>query len=140
MRKLFLIAASAVFCLGLVATSSHSAKPGNSSTPVTATAQNPELDFIIVNGTEQEIKALYVGKTGTGDWAKEDEILKARPFPPGKEYKIEFKAREKAERWDIMATWIDDTSVEWEDLKLTEIDKITLKYNKATKKTSAIIE
>jgi hypothetical protein len=140
MRKLFLIAASVVFCLGLVATSSYSAKPGNFFTPVIAPAQNPELDFTIVNQTGYEIKALYIGQSGTGDWAKEDEILKARPFPPGKEYKITFKPKVKAENWDIMATWIDDVSVEWLDLNLTEIDKVTLKYDKEKKKTYAVIE
>ena len=141
MRKLFLIAASVVFCLGLVVTSSYSAKRGDSFTPVTATPQNPELDFTIVNKSGYAIKALYIGATGTGDWAKEDEILKGRSFPDGKEYFIEFKPKVKAEKWDIMVTWADgDGSEEWLNLNLTKIDKITLHYDKAKDKTWAVIE
>src|SRR6185369_8783776 len=116
MRKLIFIVAAAVFCLGLIATSSSSAKPDYSSSAVTV-AQNPELDFILVNKTGYEIKEVAVGESGTGEWAPEDEILKGKPFPDGKSYKIEFKPKNKKEHWDLKATWIDDSSAEWLDLK-----------------------
>ncbi len=141
MRKLLLIAAAVVFCLGLVVTSSYSAKLSNSFTPVVAPPQNPELDFTIVNKTGYAIKALYIGASGTGDWTKDDEVLKGRPFPNGKEYEIKFSPRAKAEKWDIMVSWADGSGdVEWLNLKLTEIEKVTLIYDKAKDKTSAIIE
>ena len=141
MRKLLLIAASVVFCLGLAVTPSHSAKPGNVFTPAIDAPQNPELDFTIVNKSGYDIKALYIGASGTGDWDKEDEILKGKPFPNNKEYKIEFKPKVKAEKWDIMVTWADGSgSEEWLNLDLTEIDKVTLRYDKDKDKTWAIIE
>ena len=77
MRKLLLIAVSVMFCLGLAVTSSYSAKPGNSFKPEITSAQNPELDFTIVNKTGSDIKALSIGASGV-DWTKEDEVLKGR--------------------------------------------------------------
>ena len=141
MRKLLLIAVSAVFCLGLVVTSSYSAKPGNTFKPEITSTQNPELDFTIVNKTGYDIKALYIGASGTGDWTKEDEVLKGRAFPNGKSYDIKFSPRAKAEKWDIMVTWADGSgSEEWLKLKLTEIEKVTLIYDKEKDQTKAIIE
>lgn len=141
MRKLFLIVAAVVFCLGLLATSSYSAKPDNSFTLVTAAAQNPELDFTIVNKTGYDIKALSIGATGTGDWHKDDEVLKGRSFKNGESYDIKFSPRAKAEKWDIMVTWADGSgSEEWLNLKLTEIEKVTLIYDKEKDVTKAIIE
>lgn len=141
MRKLILTAAAAVFCLGLVVTSSYSAKPDNSFTPVTAPSQNPELDFTIVNKTGYDIKALYIGATGTGDWTKDDEVLKGKAFKNNQSYDIKFSPRAKAAKWDIMVTWADgDGSEEWLNLKLTEIEKVTLVYDKEKDVTRAIIE
>ena len=141
MRKLFLIAAAAVFCLSLVVTTSYSAKPGKSSPPVLSTVQNPELDFTIVNKTGYDIKALYIGASGTGDWTKDDEVLKGRAFKNGASYDIKFSPKAKAEKWDIMVDWADGSGKEeWLNLKLTEIEKVTLIYDKEKDVTKAIIE
>jgi hypothetical protein len=54
---------------------------------------------------------------------------------------IEFNPKAKAEKWDIMVTWADGSgSEEWLTLKLTEITKVTLIYDKDKDTTSAIIE
>ena len=141
MRKLFLITAAVVFCMSLVVTSSYSAKPGKSSTSVVSTAQNPELDFTIVNKTGYDIKALSIGASGTGDWTKDDEVLKGRSFKNGASYDIKFSPRSKTPKWDIMVTWADGSgSEEWLNLKLAEIEKVTLIYDKAKDETRAIIE
>jgi hypothetical protein len=141
MRKLFLIAAALVFCLGLVMTSSYGAKPRNSFTPAIALAQNPDLDFTIVNKTGYDIKALSIGASGTGEWTKEDEVLKGKPFKNGASYDIKFHPKATAAKWDIMVTWADGSgSEEWLNLKLTEIEKVTLIYDKEKDVTKAIIE
>ena len=139
MRKLFLLTAAAVLCLTLVGPTGSSAKISNTLAPVVA--QNPELDFTIVNKTGYDIKGLYIGASGTGDWTKEDEVLKGRSFTNGKALDIKFSPKAKAEKWDIMVKWADDSgTVEWLNLKLTEITKVTLVYDKEKDKTSAIIE
>ena len=141
MRKLFLIVAALAFCLGIVMNSSYRAKARNSFTPVIALSQNPELDFTIVNKTGYDIKALSIGASGTGEWTKDDEVLKGKPFKNGQAYDIKFSPKAKAEKWDIMVTWADGSgSEEWLNLKLTEIEKVTLIYDKEKDVTKAIIE
>jgi hypothetical protein len=99
------------------------------------------LDFTLANKTGYAIKGLYIGPTGTGDWAKEDEILKGREFANGIELPIKFNPKATAEKWDIMVDWSDGSGrVEWLGLKLSEIEKVTLVYDKDKDKTSAIIE
>ena len=141
MRKLLLITASVLFCLGLAATAGYSAKSRNSLTSEILTAQNPELDFTIVNKTGYDIKALYIGASGTGDWTKDDEVLKGKAFKNGASYDIKFSPRAKAAKWDIMVDWADGSGKEeWLNLKLTEIEKVTLIYDKEKDVTKAIIE
>jgi len=141
MRKLFVLVAVAAFCLTLIGPAAYSAKISGSLAPVVAPSQNPELDFTIVNKTGYDIKGLYIGASGTGDWTKEDEVLKGRSFTNGKALDIKFSPKAKAEKWDIMVKWADDSgTVEWLNLKLTEITKVTLVYDKEKDKTSAIIE
>ncbi len=141
MRKLFLIAAVLVFCLGLVMNSNYRARARNSFTPVNALAQNPDLDFTIVNKTGYDIKALSIGASGTGEWTKDDEVLKGKSFKNGESYDIKFHPKATAAKWDIMVTWADGSgSEEWLNLKLTEIEKVTLIYDKEKDVTKAIIE
>lgn len=125
------------------------ATPANSATPASnssapsekSDASNPELDFTIVNKTGYDIKALYVGPSGTGDWTKDDEVMKGRTFANGSSLDIKFNPRAKAELWDIKVDWADDSeSVEWLKLNLTKIEKVTLTYDKETNKTTANVE
>jgi hypothetical protein len=138
MRKIFLLAVAGLLCVGLAG---YSAKSGASLARAITPTQNPDLDFTIVNKTGYDIKALYIGASGTGDWTKDDEVLKGRGFKNGDSYDIQFHPRAKAEKWDIMVSWADGSgNEEWLNLKLTEIVKVTLVYDKEKDKTSAIIE
>jgi hypothetical protein len=120
---------------------STSGTSASAALPVVNAPQNDALDFTIMNKTGYKIKALYIGASGTGDWAKEDEVLKGRSFNNGQALDIVFNPRAKAEKWDIMVTWADgDGSEEWLNLKLTEINKVTLIYDKDNDTTKAIIE
>jgi hypothetical protein len=102
---------------------------------------NPELDFTIVNKTGYDIKELSIGATGTGEWTKEDEVLKGRTFADGSSMDIKFSPRATAAKWDIKVEWTDGSKgVEWLNLNLTEIEKVTLTYDRATDKTTANIE
>jgi hypothetical protein len=139
MRKIFVFATSIMLCLGVLGFT------GNfNSTSLTSTvsaAQNAELDFTIVNKTGYDIKALYIGATGTGDWTKDDEVLHGKTFKNGAALKIEFHPKAKAAKWDIMVAWADGSgNEEWEGLNLTQIEKLTLVYDEGKDVTSAIIE
>jgi hypothetical protein len=122
-------------------TSASSTSTAATGSVVNAQPDNPELDFTLVNQTGYSIKELYIGKTGTGDWAKEDEVLKGSVFATNTQKPIKFQPRETAEKWDIMVKWADGSGgVEWEGLDLTEINKLTLIYDAEKNKTSAVVE
>ena len=119
----------------------------NSTTNTSSTSEksdgksNPELDFTIVNKTGYAIKELSIGATSTGEWTKEDEVLKGRAFADGNSMDIKFSPRATAAKWDIKVEWADGSKgVEWLDLDLTEIEKVTLTYDRETDKTTALVE
>lgn len=105
-------------------------------------ASNPDLDFTLVNGTGYDIKVVMVGPSGDKNWTKDDELdLKGKEFKDKDSVDIKFHPKERAENWDLRVEWSDgDTPVEWLNLDLTKIDKITLKYDKASGKTTAVTE
>lgn len=157
MTKIFVTLAFAALCLNCGGAAVNTAnKPANTtsaankpastpaSTPAAAnteTASNAELDFTLVNKTGYAIKEVSVGPTSTDQWTADMEILKGRSFADGATMEVEFSPKAKAAKWDVKVEWADGSgSVEWLDLDLTTIEKLTLKYNKATDKTTAEIE
>ena len=100
-----------------------------------------DQDFRLVNKTGYAIKEVYVGPTSNKDWQPEDEVLKGRTFGDGASLDIKFHPRLTAKKWDIRVEWADGSPAdEWDGLDLTQIEKVTLKYDKAKDKTSAEIE
>ena len=170
MRKILFLMAVAVFCTNCgsnaggnttignttnaapanstAAQSNKPAAPANSSAPANTSApsssnnaSNPDLDFTLINKTGYDIKEVFVGKSGSGEWAKEDEILKGVNFANSNTLDVRFNPKTTAEYWDLKVTWADGSgSEEWTKLKLTEIEKVTLIYDKAKDETSAITE
>ncbi len=113
----------------------------SATSPAVKTAQNEELDFTLMNATGYDIKAVYIGASGTGDWDKTDEILHGKILKNGADLKIKFDPKEKHEKWDLMVAWTDDyKNVEWLNLNLTKIDKVTLLYDREKDKTWAKVE
>ena len=120
-------------------------KPASTPAPSNSSADNKmgneELDFTLVNKTGYDIKQVSVGPTGDTDWKLEDEVLKGRSFKNGESLDIKFHPKERAENWDLKIEWSDGSpSDEWLKLNLTKIEKVTLKYDKASDKTTAVIE
>ncbi len=100
-----------------------------------ATAVNAaDQDFTVVNKTGVEINALYVSPADKNDWG--EDILGRDTLPPGESVDIEFDPEEEAEKWDLRVEDKQGNSIEWTDLDLTEISKVTLNYanGKATAK------
>jgi hypothetical protein len=165
MKKILFLMIVAAFCINCsakvetnsTANKTNSAPAANKPAPVNTTApptntssaptakddgkSNPELDFTVVNKTGYDIKAVYIGASGTGEWTKEDEVLKGRTFADGNSLDIKFSPKATAEKWDIKVDWADGSGgEEWQKLNLTEIEKATLVYDKDKDETSAIIE
>jgi hypothetical protein len=99
------------------------------------------LDFTIVNKTGYDIAALYIGPSSNKEWTDDMEVLHGRTFSHGSALDITFSPKARAQRWDIMVEWSEDyENEEWLDLKLTEISKVTLTYNRKTNETYATVE
>lgn len=91
--------------------------------PATAGAAQ---DFTLVNKTGVVIDKLFVSPSDKDDW--QDDILGQDQLADGASLEIKFHPKEKAAKWDLR---IEDTKgnyIEWNDLNLTEIEKVTLHY------------
>jgi hypothetical protein len=106
------------------------------STLLLIAGQNPSLagdqDFTLDNETGVEIHALYVSPADKDDWGK--DILGKDTLGEGESAEITFHPKEDADKWDLRVEDSKGNSIEWTDLDLTEISKVTLhlKDGKAT--------
>jgi hypothetical protein len=109
--------------------------PAPASNSNTSTAQQPVQDFTLVNQTGVEIHALYVSPHNVDDW--EEDILGRDTLADKERLDITFKRGEKAALWDLRVEDQKGNSIEWENLNLLEISKVTLHYKdgKATAET-----
>lgn len=122
------------------ATTNSAAQSANANSATTpsaanspgATAQQANQDFTLVNSTGVEINAVYISPHDSDDW--EEDILGRDTLPNGDSVHITFNRSEKAARWDLRIEDKEGNPIEWENLNLLEISKITLHYtdNKAT--------
>lgn len=95
-------------------------------------------DFRVVNATGVEIHELYVTPHTADDW--QEDILGRDTLPSGEAVDITFSRKEKAKMWDLRVVDGEGNSIEWENLNLLEISKVTLRYNKKTGKAWADVE
>lgn len=129
----------------------NASKPANTtntaSTPAPSNANSDkdkadsgsksDLDFSLVNKTGYDIKGVSIGPAGDTDWHADDEVLKGRTFKDGASLDIKFSPKAKSAKWDMNIEWSDgDPAVEWHDIDLTTVKKLTLKYDKTSGKTS----
>lgn len=101
------------------------------SSPATTTA---DQDFTLVNATGVEIDKVFITPHDLDDW--EEDILGQDTLPDGKSVDIKFHRAETAAMWDLRIEDKEGHAIEWENLNLLEINKLTLNYNdgKATAK------
>ncbi len=83
-------------------------------------------DFTLVNKTSVEINSVYITPHSSDDW--EDDILGQDTLPAGESVDIQFSRKEKAKMWDLRVEDTAGNSIEWENLNLLEISKVTLYY------------
>lgn len=137
---------AALLVTGACSTSSNApqSKPTTAATPATAAvAATPATapadtagaqDFTLINTTGVEIDKVYIAPHSSDDW--EEDILGQDTLPDGQKVDIKFHRSEKAAMWDLRVEDKKENSIEWENLNLLEISKLTLEYKdgKATAK------
>jgi hypothetical protein len=118
------------------APSPAAATPALAASPANTTASSAaDQDFTLVNDTGVTIDKLYISPHNSDDW--EEDILGTETLSSGETLDIKFHRAEKAPEWDLRIEDKQGNSIEWENLNLLEIAKITLNYKdgKATAKT-----
>ncbi len=93
-------------------------------------------DFTVVNRTGVEINALYVTPHNAKDWG--EDILGAETLPVNQTLDISFSRKEKAKLWDLRIEDEDGAYIEWDNLNLLTISKVTLFYKNG--KATATVE
>jgi pyruvate/2-oxoglutarate dehydrogenase complex dihydrolipoamide acyltransferase (E2) component len=104
------------------------ANNANSSSAAAAAAQ----DFTLVNDTGVEIDKVYISPHDADDW--EEDILGKDTLPTGESVEVKFDRDETAAKWDLRVEDKQGNGIEWENLDLLKISKLTLHYkdNKPT--------
>lgn len=151
MKKTILIVGVLAFSLGLVAcggaantANNANAKPANASNATNTNATNPASnansmatntatapagaaqDFTLVNKTGVIINSVFISPADQDDW--EEDILGKDQLGDGETVDIKFNREEKADKWDIKVEDSKGNSIEWHDLDLLKISKVTLHY------------
>jgi hypothetical protein len=105
-----------------------------SSTSSPAASNAAKQDFTLVNATGVEIDKVFISPHDKDDW--EEDILGQDTLPDGQSVDIKFHRAETAPVWDLRIEDKQGNSIEWENLNLLEISKLTLNYKdgKATAK------
>ncbi|MDQ3907872.1 MAG: hypothetical protein M3268_05960 [Acidobacteriota bacterium] len=109
-------------------TTSTTTRPGN-TVPANNNSSSQEggkQDFTVVNQTGVEIHRLYVSPHDKDDW--EEDILGRDTLASGESLDIKFDRSEKAKMWDLRVEDKQGNAIEWENLNLLEISKVTLHY------------
>jgi hypothetical protein len=83
-------------------------------------------DFTLVNKTGVIISELYVSAHSTDDW--EEDILGQDVLGDNESLEITFSPKERVKMWDLKVVDSKGNSIEWENLNLLEISKVTLHY------------
>ena len=97
-----------------------------------------ERNVTVINGTGYGIKFLGFNNPGDNEWS-ENELPANRVLPDGNSVYVKFNTQDKGCKWDVRIDWADPgyPGVLWSDVDLCSIDSMTLRYDRATDKTSA---
>lgn len=104
-------------------TNTTSAANNTSSSSSEASAKQ---DFTLVNQTGVTIDKVFISPHDSNDW--EEDILGQDVLNNGESVDIKFHRSEKADIWDLRIEDKQGGFIEWENLNLPKIDKLTLHY------------
>jgi ABC-type transport system substrate-binding protein len=106
--------------------SAANANTGANSNGGSTAQQGGKQDFTLINQTGVEIDKLYIAPHDSDDW--QEDILGQDTLPTGQSVDIKFHRNETAAMWDLRIEDKQGNAIEWENLNLLEINKVTLFY------------
>lgn len=89
-----------------------------------------QWDFVLTNQTGKGIKLVEVSPTGAADWQKnqvDPDTTKAGVVAPGARTTIHFDRNENICKYDVRATFADDTTLVWTGINVCDNAYVTLK-------------
>jgi hypothetical protein len=107
------------------AAATPAASPAANSNSSAATAGAAQ-DFTLVNETGVEIDKVFISPKDKDDW--EEDVLGKDTLPTGQSVDIKFHREETSAEWDLKIEDKQGNSIEWHDLDLLKISKVTLHY------------
>ena len=114
------------------------ASPAANANSTSSASEAGAQDFTLVNETGVEIDKVFISPHDSDDW--EEDILGKDTLPSGQSVDIKFDRDETAAKWDLKVEDKQGNAIEWTDLDLLKISKLTLNYDAATKKATAKAE
>lgn len=105
---------------------SPAANANNANSNASSSHQGAAQDFTLVNSTGVEIDKVYISPHDANDW--EEDILGQDTLPTGQSVEIKFHRSETAGQWDLRVEDKQGNAIEWENLNLLQISKLTLHY------------
>ena len=99
---------------------------------ISAPALADDWDFMLINSSGKEIKAIEVAPTGSSTWQPnkfDPEVQTAKTVAPGKRTTVHFDKAGAQCRYDIKATFADDTNSVWSNVNVCDNAYVTVKYN-----------
>ncbi|WGQ34211.1 hypothetical protein QEZ63_09910 [Alcaligenes faecalis] len=95
-------------------------------------------DFTLVNKTGYAINEVFISPSQRDAWG--EDRLGENQFMNGQSRQFKFGDTKNCEQ-DIKVIFTDDESeVQWDDINLCEVNKITLRYNRKSNEVSADLE
>lgn len=107
-------------------TTTNTSNTSSTSNSNSAAQEGGKQDFTLVNATGVEIDKIFIAPHSSNDW--EEDILGQDTLPDGQTVDIKFHRNEKAAMWDLRIEDKQGNPIEWENLNLLEISKLTLHY------------
>ena len=85
-----------------------------------------DLDFMLVNNTTRSFEGVYITASDNKDWDA-NLLLNGKVLPAGGKIEVRFKRDAKSGTWDLNLVDDQGLSVTFDDVKLANVDTITLK-------------
>ena len=130
-------------CFGHTGSASASLAPAPKAMPAMYLhgGDNDALDFDLTNKTGYAITTLYIGKSGNKEWHDDDEVtIPGGSIDNRSSLHIHFSPKQRYEVWDVYVKFEDGIEAEFDELDLTQINKLTLHYDPKTKETTTTKE
>ena len=108
---------------------------------VSASRAQDLRNVTVVNGTGYGIKFLGFNNPGDDDWS-DNELPPGSVLPNGNSVYVKFNTADDGCTWNFKIDWADPgyPGVVWKDINLCQVTTVTLKYDRASDKTSAELQ